>query len=244
MTVTAPPYTLSARVYDTLYKSKDYAGEVEKLRGLIARHAQRPVHTLLDVACGTGGHLAHFVPHYACTGVDISAEILAMARAKLPAVPFVEGDMLTFELGQQFDAITCLFSAIGYVKTLDKLAQAADRLAKHLTPGGVLIVEPWFHPGAFRHGHIHLGVMDGDDEKAPIKIARMSVSHVVGALSVMDMHHLVATPDGVQHFAERHEIGLFTHEEYVSAFEAAGLRVAHEAEGLIGRGLYLGVKPS
>lgn len=242
MTTMNEPYTLSARVYDLIYKSKDYAGEAAKVRHHIAQYAQRPVRDLLDVACGTGGHLSHMVDHFACVGVDISPEILAIARAKLPTVPFFNGDMLTFELGRRFDAITCLFSAIGYVKTVENLSQAAATLAKHLAPGGVLIVEPWFHPGAFRHGTVHLGVMDGDEANAPIKIARMSVSHVVGTFSVMDMHHLVATPDGVQHFSELHEIGLFTHEEYIKAFETAGLQVAHDAAGLIGRGLYIGVK--
>jgi hypothetical protein len=62
-------------------------------------------------------------------------------------------------------------------------------------------------------------------------------------LSVMDMHHLVATPAGVEYFVERHKMGLFTPEQSKSAFELAGLEVTHESdEGLSGRGLYVGVR--
>jgi hypothetical protein len=37
-------------------------------------------------------------------------------------------------------------------------------------------------------------------------------------------------------------MGLFTTAEYRAAFEAPGLTVHHDAEGLIGRGLFVGVK--
>ncbi len=63
-----------------------------------------------------------------------------------------------------------------------------------------------------------------------------------GAPSILDVHNLVATPEGVQHPTERQDLGLFTHAEYVDAFEAAGLEATHDPEGLIGRGLYVGMR--
>jgi hypothetical protein len=53
------------------------------------------------------------------------------------------------------------------------------------------------------------------------------------------MHYLVATADGIEHFVEHHELHLFTDDEMRTAFEAAGLRVEHDPEGLIGRGLWI-----
>jgi hypothetical protein len=54
---------------------------------------------------------------------------------------------------------------------------------------------------------------------------------------------LIGTPDGVRYVTERHEMGLYTHEQMMAALEAAGLRAAFEPEGLTGRGLYIGSAP-
>ena len=51
--------------------------------------------------------------------------------------------------------------------------------------------------------------------------------------------YLVGTPERVEHFTERHDLGLFTREEQLAAFRAAGLEVEHDVEGLMGRGLYI-----
>ena len=74
------------------------------------------------------------------------------------------------------------------------------------------------------------------------KLVRMNTTWVEGRLAVMDMHHLLGGPEAVEHFVERVELALYTHEEYLEAFRAAGLRPEHDAEGLMGRGLYLGTR--
>jgi len=77
-----------------------------------------------------------------------------------------------------------------------------------------------------------------DDED--LKIARLNVSSREGRLAIMEFFYLVATPDGVRQFSERHEAALFADEEYRQAFSAANLAVDQDEAGLMGRGLYLG----
>ena len=232
-------YGRSAAVYDALYEGKDYAGEAERLHALIQEIKRHPDDTLLDVACGTGGHVGFLRRHYVVEGVDLSAEMLDVALRRHPDVVFHQGDMLDFDLGRQFGAVVCLFSAIGYMRSVSQLRRAIANLARHALPGGVVAVEPWFTPDTWHVGYLAAQLVDKPD----LKITRMSRSEADGAIAIMDMHHLVATPDGVQHFVERHEMGLFGHDEYRAAFEAAGLTATYDAHGLFGRGLYLGVRP-
>jgi len=227
-------FSRSARLYDAIYASiRDYPREAAALNRLIQEH--RPsARTLLDVACGTGAHLEH-LSGYEVEGLDLDPEMLAVARERLPDVPFHEGDMVAFDLGRRFDAVVCMFSSIGYVRTEERLRSAIGSMARHLKPGGVLVVEPWLTPEAWQDGHVGAVFVDEPE----LKIARINAAEREGNLSWFEFEYLVGTPDGVEHFTERHELGLFTVEEYLGAFGAAGLEAEHDPEGPMGRGLYV-----
>jgi SAM-dependent methyltransferase len=237
-------YTRLAELYDVIYAKKDYATEARLLHGVIDRCARTPrtmpggrPRTLLDVACGTGVHLSHLRAWYDVEGVELSPWMLNVARRRLPDVPLHQYDMRHFDLGKRFDAVTCLFSAIGYMRSVSELRRAIATMARHVLPGGLVIVEPWLTPDRFIDGHLHVDVAESDR----VKIARVGVSRRDGDVSVLDMHHMVASESGVERFFERHEVRLFTHEQYLSAFTAAGLVAVFDAEGLTGRGLYVGL---
>jgi SAM-dependent methyltransferase len=233
-------YEQTARLYDKVYGFKDYSAEVEKLRSMIAARAPRPYHTLLDVGCGTGAHLKFLQTYYQCAGIDYSPEMITVAQAKFPELPLAVGDMRTFDLGKTFDLVICLFSAIGYMQAIDDLNAAVANMARHLAPGGLLIFEGWFPPGGFNPSHLSLLTIDEPN----FKLARTNRNFVRGRLSIMDMHYLINTPEGVEYLIERHEMGLFNKMEYFEAMTRCGLQPDVDSEGLIGRGLYFGLKPS
>jgi len=230
----APMFSRSARIYDAIYASvRDYPREAAELDRLIQE--RRPgARTLLDVACGTGAHLEH-LEGYEVEGLDLDPEMLAVARERLPDVPFHEGDMAVFALGERFDAVVCMFSSIGYVRTEERLSSAIASMARHLEPGGVLVVEPWLSPDVWMDRHV--GAVFVDDPE--LKIARMNVAQREGTVSMFEFEYLVGTPDGIERFTERHELGLFTVEQYLQAFRIAGLEAEHDQEGPMGRGLYI-----
>lgn len=108
----------------------------------------------------------------------------------------------------------------------------------HTRPGGVVIVEPWWFDERFTDGHVSSQVVEAEG----LKIARISHSRRVSGASLMEVHYVTAGPDtGVRHFAERHEIRLFTQAQYERAFERAGLITEYLADVQYGRGLFVGV---
>ena len=118
------------------------------------------------------------------------------------------------------------------------LLDVACGTGKHLEVGGVLIVEPWIAPDAWIPGKPALLTIDEPD----LKVVRMTAAGRRNAVSIVDFHYLIGTPDGVESHFEHMELGLFTAEQMMAAFEAAGLVVEHDPEGLIGRGLFIGVR--
>ena len=231
-------YDRSAEYYDAIYSFKNYEKETAKLHELIEQHKRSPGNELLDVACGTGGHIAYLKRNYSVEGLDISSVMLRLARRKHPDVVFYRRDMTNFRLRKDFDVVTCLFSAIGHVKTTRRLDLAVRAMAHHLKPGGVLVVESWPTPKQWQIGRLGSNFVDEPN----LKIARFSIAKARGQLSVLDLHHLVATPHRIQHFVERLEMGLFTHEEYLDAFRRAELETVYDPEGLMSRGLYIGTR--
>jgi len=236
MTIMAHVFSETARYYDKIYAQKNYADEVECLIALLGAEADHGERSLLDCACGTGLHMEHLAKHFDVEGLDICPELLEIARERVPDVRLHLGDMTDFNLGKQFDVVTCLFSSIGYVKTLDKLKSAVGSMTAHLNPEGVLLVEPWFTPENWHPDTVHGMYIDEPD----LKIARINTSFVKDKVSVFDLHHLVGTPERTEHLVEHHELGLFEVSEMIAVMEEAGLTVNYDADGLTGRGLYIG----
>jgi len=229
-------FSETAQYYDKLYSWKDYRAEVAYLQAIIEQEPPVESRALLDVACGTGSHIAYLKAHYQVFGLDLECGLLEIARQRHPEITFYQGDMVEFDLSRRFDVITCLFSAIGYVRTVEKLNQAVRAMANHLERGGILLVEPWFTPGDWKPGRPHATLIDEPE----LKIARLNTSFGDGKLSWFNFHYLIATPEGTEHLVERHELGLFEQSEMEAAFANAGLSVEYDEQGPSGRGLWIG----
>lgn len=236
-------FAKSQRYYDAIYERKNYEAESARLAEIISYYKTSAGNALLDVACGTGGHVACLRPRFTIEGLDIDREMLSIAKAKYPDVQFHEGDMTDFELGRQFDVVVSLFSSVGYLRTTVRLAKAIQNMARHIRPGGVLIVEPYFTPQTWKPRTRAPGAIVVD--KPDISIVRMDDRLCEGNAVMSTFHYLVGTVSGVEHFTEKHELTLFTDDEYRSAFAAAGMTVAYDEHGLglMGRGLYIGIWP-
>jgi SAM-dependent methyltransferase len=194
------------------------------------------------VGCGSGRHDA-FLSHehgFEVDGLDIQSAFLEIARERCPKGEFYRGDMASFNLGKRYDAVLCLFSSIGYVRTLDRLNLTTRSIFRHVAPGGVAIIEPWFTPETFSGGSVHLHTVDRKD----LKIARVSRSEVRDRLSSLEFQYLIADSSGIQHLTEIHELGLFTVEEMTDALNSAGFAdVEFDEGGPTGRGLYVARAP-
>lgn len=106
-----------------------------------------PGRDLLDIACGTGFHAAHFCTvGYRVDATDGSAEMVARARANLAGFGTgVRIEQLSWEeLGPlsvpRYDVVVCLGSSLPHARTDQRLA-VLRRVHGLLRPGGVMLVD-------------------------------------------------------------------------------------------------------
>ena len=103
------------------------------------RHAARGLNgSVLDVACGTGDMVVELQKHgCTVTGIDLSDEMLAVARQKAPTATYMiaDAEQLPFE-DETFDAVTCAFGVRNFVH----LEQGLNEMLRVLKPGGRMVI--------------------------------------------------------------------------------------------------------
>lgn len=97
---------------------------------------------VLDVACGTGDMVVELLRtrHAASlqvTGVDLSEEMMAIAKRKAPQAEYRLADVERLPFGDaSFDAVTCAFGVRNFVH----LEQGLHEMLRVLKPGGKLVI--------------------------------------------------------------------------------------------------------
>ncbi len=130
------PFSALAQVYDRMMADVPYAAWAEFVLSVLAGEGAYPK-SVLDLGTGTGASLEPFCARgLSGVGLDASREMLAQARARLPGVPFVQGDFRTFRLERRFDLIVSIFDSLNNLTNPADLRAAFRRVHAHLRPGG------------------------------------------------------------------------------------------------------------
>ena len=101
------------------------------------------VRGVLDVGCGTGGHLSILKQKYGyrVSGVDLSESMIRYAKDTLPEVDLHVMDMRELPFIDAFDAIICLHTTFPYNQTNEQILQALNRFYRALNGEGLLVID-------------------------------------------------------------------------------------------------------
>lgn len=139
-------YESLAGVYDALTEDVGYERRADYLEKLLKR-SRIPVHTVLDLACGTGAMTALLTERgYELIGVDASPEMLSRAREKaenLSGEPpvFLNQAMPELDLYGTVDAAVCCLDSLNYLTSPRDVQRTFQRLHLFISPGGVLLFD-------------------------------------------------------------------------------------------------------
>lgn len=139
-------YEFLAGCYDELTTDVRYSRWADYIEKHFARSAL-PIHTVLDLACGTGSLTAELMGRgYEMICADRSAEMLSVAAEKcrdLAGEPpvFLCQSMEKLDLYGTVDACVCCLDSINYVTSPRKLKKAFQRVHLFLMPGGLFLFD-------------------------------------------------------------------------------------------------------
>jgi ubiquinone/menaquinone biosynthesis C-methylase UbiE len=229
-----------AKYYDHINSYRDYLDEAVRLQNLIIKYSPIEPTTILDVACGTGLHLKHLKDDFSSTGIDISKDMLKIARKNAKGIIFKQADMKKFKLKKEFDVITCLLSSIGYSRTQVNLDKTLKNFYDHATKGGLLILEPSGAKSFYVSGKPNITTYDGKNTK----ITRINISKIKLNTTQLNMYIVIAEKGKEpKYYTDNHKLGVFTIKDTIKAMRKAGFKSKFLANGLMtGRELLLGIK--
>lgn len=131
-------YDLLAKFYDRLMN--DSSVRSKQVMRCIERYGPT-ASSLLELGCGTGAVLCGLSAVGSLTGMDISPNMLDVARARLPGVQFIEGDISCFDLGRRFDVIVCTYDVLNHLAEFNRWISCFACACKHLAEDGLFIFD-------------------------------------------------------------------------------------------------------
>jgi len=134
------------KYYDTLFATKDYAGEVAAVLEFCHKYPLQPLENILELGCGTGNHTLELAKDAGVqvTAVDNDDAMLALAAEKAAVARRIN---ITFAAGCQTakntDLCVALFNVVNYLCTDEQLQQFFAGVAASLRSQGLFIFDCW-----------------------------------------------------------------------------------------------------
>lgn len=170
-----------AKIYDIIYKDKDYLGECDFLVKIFKKYAKEPVRDVLDVACGTGNHAMILAKKgFNMYAQDMSADMLGLARKKaksknlkikfMPARP-----MQSFSHKRKFDAVIAMFSSIDYVIGHNDFKSTLKNIRACLKNTGIFTFDFWNKSYVLKHYSPSRKRIFADGDKKVVRISKTNL---------------------------------------------------------------------
>ncbi len=197
-----------ANEYDKLYSDKNYQSECDLIEQTFLQFGTSKIQSLVDFGCGTGNHaipLAH--RGYEVTGVDLSANMLRVARQKSAKagikINWIEGDIRTAQAGDSFDAGLFMFAVLGYLLPNEDVLAALINARRHIRNGGILAFDVWYGPAvlSIKPSDRAKVVPDSNGKVIRIVTPRLDIRH-----HTCDVNYHLWQLHGAQVVAESEEV--------------------------------------
>ncbi len=159
----------SAEYYDIILGKKKFLESSKFVERILKRNKIR---SILEVGCGSGLYLFSLKKAgFDIEGLDISKEMLDIARKNKPKVRLYLKDMSNFKINKRYDAILCLNSSLILLPNFKLIEKTIRNISKHLSNGGLFLIDLPNHPVEIKkNNHIEI------EEKSKIKGGSLKIN--------------------------------------------------------------------
>jgi SAM-dependent methyltransferase len=207
-----------------------YAAWCDEVTQLIRKYTHREVRTLLNMGCGGGKNVFNLKNQFAVTGIDISRAMLELAQQLNPESRFLLGDMRSWSLDQEFDAVL-IDDAISYMTHRADLAAVFQNAYRHLRAGGVMVVEPDFTKETFRQNCTRVSYANAKVKPAHIDVVFIENDYdpdLADDTYEGTIIYLIRESGKLRVEEDRSVMGLFSVDVWRTALHEAGFEVHDE----------------
>ncbi len=193
--------------------------EVEEILRLLA---PRPGSAVEDLGCGRGRHAIPLARKgYRVTGVDLSAKMLGMARARARkegvSVEWVREDMRVFRRPGAFDLCLSLFTSFGYFQDEENQV-VLDNVGRSLKEGGTFLLD-------LRNAGKGLSRLESWDQTIEVPSGRLRMAIRFNPSTMRaTAEHVLTRQDGIR-ISSAFDVRLYSNEELEAMLRRAGMRV-------------------
>ncbi|MBM3707013.1 MAG: class I SAM-dependent methyltransferase [Actinobacteria bacterium] len=200
---------------------EEYADDTELFTKIIKEYSTIEPKTLLHLGCGAGGNDYTFKKYFKVTGIDISSDMLKMAKKINPEVKYHNHDMRCLKLDKTFDAVA-IPDSIGYMVTEKDLRGAIFSAYNHLKPGGILLIVTHTKE-EFRDNNF---LYTGSNKDTEITV--FENNYIVGPAKTTyeaTIIYLIRKNGKLKIYSDIHTIGLFKIQVWLDIFKEFGFEV-------------------
>jgi len=130
-------------LYPVVYAHRTVKAAAPEALFAIRELAVQPGERVLDLGCGNGRHLDHFLTRtQRVIGLDFSQHLLDIARERLgDRAQLVRADMREIPFTGSFDVLVNFFTSFGYFSDESENRTALAEAAQALRPGGRFLID-------------------------------------------------------------------------------------------------------
>lgn len=221
------------RIYLDVYPHRDDEEAERNTPAVLALLGLPTNARILDLGCGAGRYARAIARRgYQVTGVDLSADLLEVAREKSPDTPgrptYIRADMRKLPFFGQFDGAVSLFTSFGYFPRREDDLAAFGGAHRALVPGGRLIFD-FLNEQQVRAGLEP--VSETSTARFRLEIERRIVEDAPGGPRVHKRVRASWRDTGLQAASFEEQVRLYTANEIDQLLEEAGFRLVGDPLG-------------